>query len=248
MFQKVLVLVLCLALTPTLSWAAFAEVGSGTQRVSATAADFDSTTIIYPGNVTSGNLLICTGIVWQSTPWSSITITDTRTSTWTVLGGTSISSYKTFIAYAKAPSTGANTVTIDPNGVGNWWSGSCDEFSGNEATNLLDVDGGSSTGSGTTPSDSITTANANALIIGVFTQSSGGTHALTAGGSYTTFGETESAANAPHHAEFRIATSAQAYTVDGTVVVSVDWQMQTASFQELASGTPINYFMRRINP
>lgn len=225
-----------LLLFPSVAFGGIAEVGGGTNRVSTQAANFDSTTIIFPGNVTADNLMVCVGNIWQSTAWTTLTITDTRTSSWSYLAGTASSSYKPFIAYAKVPSTGANTVTIDPNGVGNYWSGSCTEFSGTSTGTLLDADGGNSTGASTTPSDGITTVNANALIVGIFMQTSGGNHALTAGSGFTTFGEIESPSNAPHHAEFKVGTTAGAYTVDGTIASAVSWEMQSASFLEATGG------------
>lgn len=242
--MKVLLIALALLL-PQFAQAAIIEVA--TMQASGSYADVDSTaSVAFPNNITIGNLLIVAGTNWNAAT-QTISISGCSTS-WTVVHGSDFSGsggvFKTFIGYGIAGSTGACTPTVDPGGIGNYGSYSLDSFTGVHAT-PLDVDGGTSTGTSTAASDSITTGTANALIIGVMTQSIGLT-ALTPGGSYTQFGEVEAVDNSPHNAVFRVATTATSYTVDWTLADSSPWAAQTVSFKE-STGTPdtVPFYKRR---
>lgn len=99
------------------AWAAIAEVGGGSQRA---AGDSSATSlaVAYPGSVTSGNLLVACGAAYDSggAP-ASVSVTDTRSTSYTVLSAASTTGgddVRIFIAYGVAPSSGANTVTMDP--------------------------------------------------------------------------------------------------------------------------------------
>lgn len=196
----------------------------------------DSAALAFPNNVTSGNLLIVAGAAWGSSAApTSIAVTDTRSTSYTVVLGTVVGTWRTFIAYGVASSSGACTVTVNPNGSSAALSFSIDEFTGQDAT-PADVDGGTSTGSSNTASDSITTVAANALIIAVSSQD-GSTQALTAGAGYTTFGENETNSNNQcHHAIFRIATTATAYTPTVTSAGVTAWGLQSHSFEPSTGG------------
>ena len=138
-----------------------------------------------------------------------------------------------------AGTTGACTLTVNGANADDYASFSSDEFAvsgGN--TWALDVDGGSSTGNNTTPTDTLTTLTANALLIGAMT-STGPDPTVDPGTSHTLFGEMESATNNPHGAEFRIVTTATAYTVYFELSVaggSRNWTINTAAFKEVAGG------------
>ncbi len=239
-----LILLLCLGLSVLAApaWAAIAEVGSGSQRATydATGANgnVDSADLAYPGNVTANNLLVCAGANWRNTG-ATIAVSDTRGTSYTVLSTTLATNITLFIAYGIAPSSGANTVTVDPTSTGNYPSFSCDEFSGVHTSTPLDVDGGSSTNTGTAVSDSLTTLTANALLIGVMTHSASMTYTLTPGGSYTQIGEVEdNSGSTAFNAVFRIVTTATSYDVDWTLGTSATWAAYTAAFKPAAAGNP----------
>lgn len=226
-------LLLIVLLAPAQSLAAIAEVGSGTQRACKSAANVDSTTQAFPGNVTAGNLLVVVGNNFH-TGGSTVAISDSLGTSYTVMESNPYTDHASYIAYGIAPSSGANTVTINPTTTGNYIGVCQDEFSGVDTGSPLDVNGGVSTGTSTTAADSITTGTANALIIGVMGhRDPAGVVALTPGGSYTEIGEQQDASNQEaYNAVFRIATTAQAYTVDWTIGSSQPWFVRTASFKE----------------
>lgn len=248
--MKRLFLVALFTLYHTVSLAAIAEVAS--MRASGEYTNVASSAALsFPNNVTAGQLLVAAGVNWNAT--TQTLVFSGCSTTWAVVQGADQSGnggvYKTFIAYGIAGASGPCTPTADPAGTGNYGSYSLDAFSGVNAT-PLDADGGDSTGTGTTPSDSITTGTANALILAVMSHTDGvADRTLTPGGTMTQFGEIESVANAPHNAEFRIVTSATSYTPDWTVGTSVTWRAQTLSAKEAtASGPDMSFIKRRIAP
>lgn len=225
-------------LIPSLCFGAIAEVAS--RRATQTSLTAASDTLAFPNNVTSGNLLIIAGTVWDTDgAIAGATVSDSVGTTYTKKFCTEVptaSGAVPFIMYGIAAGSGANTVTLDPDGGTNSFSYSIDEFSGVDTGSPLDVDGGSSTGSGSgTGSDAITTGVANALIIGVIGWT--GADGFTPGGSYTEFGTDETTLDA-HSAVFRIATTATSYTVDWSSV-NVDWSACTLSFKPSSSRRPV---------
>lgn len=206
----------------------------------------DSGTLAYPNTVASGDFLVCAGAMWQSggAPTTCVVTSTRTTGNWTVLLGTIFdSTQRTFLAYAFATSSGTCTVTVNPGGSNADSTFSIDAFTGVHAT-PLDVDGGTTVtliaSGGGTFSDSLTTATANALLLGVLTHSAD-TRTLTAGTNYTQIGENENNSSTQcHHAEFRLVTTAQAYTVDwtaGTGESPGNCAAQTAGFAE-STGAP----------
>lgn len=215
-------------------WAAFTEVGGGTQRATATECTIaDTCAQAFPGNVTVGNLIIVGGNTYDSSGATGYTITDTVGTTYSVLTCTTLTASATatpFIGYGIAAASGANTVTVNPtiDASANQIVFAIDEFSGADAS-PLDVNGGSSTGSSTTPSDSVTTTALNDLVVGlVGFQTSA---SVTPGGAWTQIGEDQSALDG-FNLQFQIATTAQAYTADWTLGSSQAWSACTAAFRE----------------
>lgn len=209
----------------------FAEVGGGTQRAphaSFGSADFQ--TLAFPGNVVSGSLLIVGGCVYHGSGTGfDGTVTDTVSTPYTVLAGTTVSGLSSFIAYGLAAASGANTVTVTPAEAKLGYSFAIDEFSGSHAT-PLDVDGGTSTGTSTTPSDGITTITAGDLIIGVMCDLGEANDTIT-NNDGTTIGESEDGtATVRFNTMFQIVTTATAYTIDWTTT-SQSWIAQTAAFK-----------------
>jgi hypothetical protein len=210
----------------------FTEVGGGSQRVASGANDsVDSDTTDYPGNVTSGTMLVVAGAAWGATAPTGVTVSGCGASWTTVLGAVGGGlTWRTFISYGTGHAAGACTVTVNPAAASNSFSYSMDEFSG-QAASPSSVAGGDTADTGTAPADSITTATAGELIIGVVSQD-GATIAITPGASYTQIGETENnTTNQSHNAVFRIATTAAAYSVDWTLASSTSWSAQTHSFK-----------------
>lgn len=235
--MRVLFIVLCL-LVPAHGWAAFSEVGSGSQRLKCNLdGGATSVTCAFPGSVTSGNLLIVAGTIWSATSSgaTAVTVTGCSTSFSTAFLGATLlttSGYRNFIVWGLAGTSGACTLTIDGNGTNDWLSFGIDEFAvsgGN--TVALDVDGGSSNSSGTNPNDSITTLTANALIVAALSHLGADT-TIAPGASHTAISEQE--VDAWHGAEFRIATTATSYSVNWTLGASREWSVYTLAFKEVA--------------
>ena len=221
-------------LTP--AFAAITEVAARSNRCSNSGAA-DTLDCAFAGNVTTGNLLIVGGLLYGSGGnINAITITDSLSTSYTVLAVVFGTNYVRFIGYGMAPSSGANTVTVDPD-ANSYMSFAIDEFTGVDST-PLDVDGGSTSGSGTSVSGSITTATDNALIIGLFTDDSGNTGAITETGGLTKIGEQEDGGCCIRMAAgFKIATTAGAYTATWTLADSVTaWEVYLASFKPFVGG------------
>jgi hypothetical protein len=196
----------------------------------ASASGGDGAQLAFPGSVTSGNLLIVAGISHlpgggAETP----VVTDSRGTTYTVVAsGTSINGESLgFIAYGRAPSSGACTVEIQFTDPASTVDFSIDEFTGVNVA-PLDVNGGTSTDTSNAPSDSITTVATGALIIGLLTVNFS---TLTPGASYIEFGSLEDRLGNGYSTVFRIVTAAQAYVVNWTMSDHALWAAQTISFK-----------------
>lgn len=235
------------------------EVGSGSQRATVELANVASQDLAFPGNVVAGNLLIVVGAIFDSpTAPASCTVTDTRSTSYTVLlsGATTFGSgeSKCFIAYGIAPSSGACTVTVNPDGADAFGAFSIDEFNASLGweTPPLAVDGGSSTGSSTTPSDTLEVFTNSCLLIGTMFHVNG-TLTISPGTGYTQIGEVESVANHDVSNLFRVVSSAGIYTVDWTIASSAGWRAATAAFKEPSPDSPDPRFVggqmiRRLAP
>lgn len=230
-------------LCSTQAWGAFAEVGSGSQRNSGTSAG-TSASIAFPGNVTSGNLLIASGMARDGNGGASLTVScaDSISTSYTTLLSTNFNAdNRFFIAYGVAGSSAANTITCTQSGGGGGSQAvgfAIDEFSGQHAT-PLDTDGGQSTGTSTSPSDSLTTGVANALIIGVVIHNDNTNPSITPSGSYTEIAQDADydADNTDYSVVYRIATTATSYTVDWTLGSSTLWGVYTVSFKPATVAT-----------
>ena len=230
-------LVLLVILLPSLSWATIAEVGAGSQRVNSTRVTAaDSTTAVMPGNVTAGNWMACAGNIGDNTGGvTSVTVTDSVSTSYTsILGAEYSGNGRSFIAYGQVPSTGANTVTVNPSGTNNFIQFGCDEFSATLPL-VVDVDGASSTGSSTTPSDTITTVNSDTIIFGVAV---GGTSAAITPNDGTQIAESQFAVTL-YNFIFSIVSSATTYTIDWTLGISQAWTAQTYSLKEQSARRPV---------
>lgn len=238
--MRTLLLALTLLAAPAIADCAITEVPS--QRASGgTCNDVNTCTAAFPNNVAAGNLLVVGGATWDDPGSGSVTVTDTIGTAYTTVLCTTMDSGRqnTYYAYGIAPSSGANTVTVDPSGASaNYIRVHIDEFTGTAAS-PFSVDGGNSTGTSTSPSDSITTATANELLLALVGVAS--TAVTTPDGAYTQIGETEGALRGNNFV-FRIVTTATSYTPAWTLGVSSAWVACSASFKEPTTGR------RRIAP
>jgi hypothetical protein len=225
---------------------AIAEVGGGSQRAASGNNNgvAGAGTLAYPANVTAGSLLVVAGAVWGSASApTSVAVTDTRGTSYTVVLGTVPTglTWRTFIAHGVAPSSGANTVSVDPQGTSSF-SFSIDEF-GAQSGAPSDVDGGTTTGNiaanaSFTASDTVTTVAANALVVGVASQE-GATRTLSAGTGNTLIGANSvNSNNQCHAAVFQLATTPGTYTAAVNAASATDptaynpgWACQSYSFK-----------------
>jgi hypothetical protein len=235
-----LLLLLWLVLLPTAAHAAIAEVGAGSQRAKGQFDNGTTAGIAFPGNVGNANLVIAAGACWRNTGVGTLTVSDTRTTAYTTRQYFSNvdANYMVFIAYGVTPSSGANTVTVTAPNANTYCSWGIDEFSGVDPANPTDVDGGGvTTASTASPSSTITTRVANALIIGALLFETTPVTTITPGGSYAQISEEED--NSAHQAfntEFRNdATTATTYTVDWALSVARVTDIYVIAFQPTAA-------------
>jgi|CXWL01.1.fsa_nt_gi hypothetical protein len=234
---------LSLGLLNTSARAAIAEL-SGQRATITECNNCDTLAVAYPGNVTVGDLLVIGGNTYDTNGTTDYTVTDTVGTNYTIYACTALTESPNatpFLAVGIAAASGANTVTVNPtiDASANQIVFGIGEFSGTATVNILDVNGGSSTGTSTAPADALTTVTANALILGVvgFQTSA----AVTPGGSYTQISENQTSLNGFNLA-YRITTTAQAYTVDWTLGASQAWSACTIGVKE---PQPSGLMMRR---
>ena len=233
-------LMLCLLiLLPAPSWAAISVVQS---KSDCTASNFTTTTCVFPGNVTAGNVIVACGANWNGNNMSGQAVTDSVSTNYAEVVGSVTPSgvpIKTWFAYGVVPSSGANTLTQQPaGGVGWYGSWGIMELSGVDTSTPLDVDGLSSTGVSTSASDGITTSAADAIVLACVTHGNSGTISIThdSGGGWTSIGEVENYSNAPYAWEYQIFSSAGAKTASFALGSSVGWSIQTISLKQASGG------------
>jgi hypothetical protein len=171
---------------------------------------------------TAGNLIVV-AIGWSNSTSSVSSVTDTGGNTYTrAVGPTAVSGVESHsIYYAKnivAAAAGANTVTVTFNAA-TWYPDiRIAEYSGIDTVSPLDATAGASGNSATSNSGSVTTTNANDLIVGanvVASFSSG------AGSGYT-----QRILNANGDVlEDRIVTSTGSYSATAPLSPSGAWVM-----------------------
>ena len=236
---RLLVLSLALLL-PIQGWAAITEVGGGSQRASGTFLGTGAKTVAFPGNVASGSLIVVAGSVYSNSGGApSISVSDSRSPSFTVTLTVIDGQDDNFIACAFTTSSGANTVSVT-NSVGDasntmWYA--IDEFSGADPSACPNINGGISSGTSTTPSDSLTTTTANELVVGILTTDSPDT-SFTPSGGWTEIAEQESHAVQSGSAIFHIVTTAGSYSPSWTLGASRQWFVSSASFKE--AGRTVN--------
>lgn len=213
---------------------AITEVGGGSQRAVTRNAVVTNINIAFPTNVTSGSLLIAAGrAIWSS--GSGVTVTDTRGTSYTAfIGSDQGDGGRPWIAYGIAPGSGANTVNVAAGGGGTFTlvSGAIDEFD-LDGLAIVVVDGGSSTGNSSSPSDSIALTTTQSLVIGALAWQFG-SRTATEGSGYTLIDMDGTYAVA---VEFQVFSSAGTKAVDYSITGgSTPWSAMSVGFQEDAAG------------
>lgn len=201
------------------------EVGSGSQRATSSNG---GTTAAFPGNVTSGNLLIVSGCIFGlGRNILTSDFGDTISTTWAIAADYTASNNQCFVVYGVAGSSAADTVSFN---AGSFRNFCIDEFHGQNAT-PFDAAGTGTTGTSTSPAGTITTVAANALIIGAMSYNGAGPSTLGAGTNFTLIGKQENTTYDPIIVEFRIVTTATSYSVPMTSSASITWFVMAGSFK-----------------
>jgi len=157
-------------------------------------------------------------------------ITDTLSNSWAFVQGNDAGDNAFVIGYAISNGNGTPTVTVTWNQSCAGWFMSVDAFRGVHAT-PLDVDGGVSNGTSTTPADSITTVAANALIVAAMTHNGSANESITENGAWTLIHDEENGASLQCGSHiYRLAGAAGAYTASWTIS-SHAWIAGTVSFK-----------------
>lgn len=207
----------------------------------------------FPGNVTSGNLLVVAGTIGSENSFTgggspagvTITVTDTRGTVYSVVRGSVIGvnvfQRQTFIAYGLAPSSGANTVTItlsNPCSIGY----AIDEFSGNHASSPFH-NSSAVTASGATPrTGTIFPSVSNVMLVGVMAHSAP-TTPLTPNAGVTEIGEWETNGgsadnnNSAFNAAFRVFSGTGSFFLSWTTAF-IPWGSLVVAFRPPTPVTP----------
>lgn len=194
----------------------------------------DGTASTFPkafgSNVTAGNaIIVCT-----TTPGSLIvdSIADTLSNTYAPIGvGFTNSGIKNEIWAALNVAGGACTVTVTTSGNAEC-AGTVSEFSGVAASSASDITGGAF-GSDATATVSISTSNADDVLIGCMSHASAEV-TLTSGSGFSILAESEPAVHMPLHTEYRVVSSTSNWTVDVACGGSVNWKIYAAALKASA--------------
>lgn len=189
----------------------------------------NGTTCAFGSNVTSGNLILCGGGIYNSAANPATgDFTDTRSTTLTVTQwGPGPVAQRLVIVYGVLGSGGADTVTLGTH-AGAQRNFGCGEFTGQNA-NPFDANGTNSTGTSMAPSSAITPVAATVLVVGVMSHISGAS-TLTPGTGFLQIAEQESVANDPFNFEYKLNVSG-ATNATWTTGASVNWTASSMSFK-----------------
>lgn len=210
------------------------------QAATTSYTNVNSVTLAFPGNVTAGNALVVGGGNWANPQDATIAVSDTRSTSYNTHNQT-ISGRGTtaFLAWGTAPTGGACTVTVNPAGTNGWGSFTINEY---QAADTIGVDATfeSTTGSSTSPSDSITNTVNDGLLLGVMapddTHFPNPSYTIGTPTDWTQVGEDESTANNAHHLAHRITTTSGTYTPTWSLSPSANWAVILVALKEVAAG------------
>lgn len=210
---------------------AIAEV-SGQRATSAAQNNVDSVGLAFPLNVTAGNLLVVMG--GQDDAGGPTAVTDSQGNTYTVFqsgaGG--------FIAIAVAGSSGACTVTVNPDTTSTDFSFTINEYSGQHAT-PLHVDDGETTGTDISPTATLTTTVDACLILAVMSHSGADTAIVPPAGSFTEIGQepTGGVTGDPHSAVHQLGAAIGDVTPLWILSASRTWSVYMLAIKPAVAAT-----------
>jgi len=207
------------------AWAAGALVGAG-NAASASPANISYTV------VGTNNLLVACGFIPNSGGGESITVSDTKSNTWTAVSALITANSDDFRCYyAIANGTGADTVSCTA-GFGDVIHCVLAEFSGNQTSSVFDTQANASGTSTALNSGSFTTT-ATDILVGC------GCDGSTTPGSLSVGSGWSSATNTTRCLlEYKVGQAAGSYTATETDSASRQWIMQGMAFKEAGSAAP----------
>src|SRR5216684_2047439 len=207
---------------------AFMQSNSATPQTPQT-----SVTITYTAAQTAGDLNVVV-VGWNDTTAKVSSVVDSKGNTYALAAAPVVQTgvATQAIYYAKnivSAAAGANTVTVTFSVAANFADIRIAEYSGIDPVNPLDVSAGAQGNTATSNSGSVTTANANDLLVGAnLVQSS----TVSAGSGYTSRGITGDG----DILEDRVVTVTGSYSATANLNTTQLWIMQMAAFRA-ASGT-----------
>lgn len=200
--------------------------------------------VAYAQNVVAGNLLVAAVMMLPYT--RAGTLTDSQGNTWAAASSRATQSanppnISVQIFYAIAGSSAACTVHAVPDTSisSDTYAMHVLEFSGYATTSVLDGSGTTASGGPSSPSSSITTGQANSLIVAATSTNSG---AATAGANYTM--ESTDTFIGYQAVEYDLdAGAAGSITVNFTDGGAGGWALAAAAFKVATGGSPVSQDM-----
>lgn len=188
---------------------------------------------------TDANLLVVAVSLWQDVAGTGTVtaMTYNGVSMTKAVGYTGTSTaMRSEIWYLSSPSSGANTVSATVTGDTDQRGFVSSSWLGAATTSVLDAANAGATGDVSPISGSVTTTQANSLIIDSAARF--GTAAVTKGGSQTLL-QSDVSGSTTVASSYQLATTATAYTLTWTTSGTNDWAHVVASFKENTS-TAVN--------
>ncbi len=192
-------------------------------------------TVTFNAAQTLGNLNVVV-VGWNDSTTTVSSVADTKGNTYAVAAPPVVQSgvATQAIYYAKniaSAAAGANTVTVTFNVAARFPDIRIAEYSGIDTVNPLDVSVGAQGSTATSSSGSVTTTNANDLLIGANLVQSTST---AAGAGYTNRGITPDG----DILEDRVVTATGSYSATAALDRVQQWIMQMVAFRAASGGTP----------
>ncbi len=209
---------------------AFVQTNSATPQTPQAAV-----TVTFNAAQTLGNLNVVV-VGWNDSTTTVSSVADTKGNTYAVAAPPVVQSgvATQAIYYAKniaSAAAGANTVTVTFNVAARFPDIRIAEYSGIDTVNPLDVSVGAQGSTATSSSGSVTTTNANDLLIGANLVQSTST---AAGAGYTNRGITPDG----DILEDRVVTATGSYSATAALDKVQQWIMQMVAFRAASGGTP----------
>lgn len=221
------------------AYGAISEVAA--QRTTGRSDFGSSLDIAFPLNVTAGNLLCVGGSFNGGTTGLTVTISDTRStsfSTYLYNGNDATNTY-VYIACGKVAASAADTITITPSASA-YIDAAIAEFSGQDPAQFLDVDGGGATNTFnvSAPTIDITTGSDNALVLAAMTHPAP-TDTLTEAATWTLVGEQEdNSCCSVFSFIFKVVGGAGLQTPNWTTPINTSYSWYAYAISIKAAGPP----------